>query len=89
MALGAQPTDVLGLIGREAIQLMAGGVAIGLAVSYSLSHVLTSMLYVVTPTDATTFVAVALTLTAGAAVASYIPARRATRVNPIEALRHD
>ncbi len=89
MALGAQPIDVLGLMCRDAIQLMVTGVAIGLALSFSLSHVLTSMLYVVTPTDATTFVAVALTLTTSAALASYIPARRATRVNPIVALRHE
>jgi putative ABC transport system permease protein len=47
------------------------------------------MLYVVTPTDGITFVAVSLTLTTSAALASYIPARRATRVNPIVALRHE
>lgn len=89
MALGATRVDVLRLMIRDAVQLTLLGLGIGLAVSLSLVHFLTSMLYGIKPTDGTTFVAVAMTLATSAVVASYIPARRATQVNPVVALRHE
>jgi len=89
MALGATRTDVLGMIVRDGLLLTVVGIAIGLAVSFSLAHVLASMLYGVRETDATTFAGMSVILGASALLASYVPARRATRVNPLLVLKHE
>jgi putative ABC transport system permease protein len=87
MALGAQGSSVIHLIVRQAMLLVGAGVAAGLALGLLLSQTMTTMLFEVTPTDPTTFVSVSALLGAVALLASYLPARRATRVDPIVALR--
>ncbi len=87
VALGAATRDVLGLVLREGVRLAALGMAIGFVAALLLTRVMRSMLFGVGATDPPTFVATALLLLAVAALASWIPARRATRVDPIEALR--
>jgi putative ABC transport system permease protein len=88
MALGAQERTVLGLVVRQAMLLAGAGVAAGVVLALGLSRALVAkMLFSTSPHDATTFVTVAIVLAAVALVASYIPARRATRVDPIVALR--
>ena len=90
MALGAQERTVLGLVVRQALLLAAAGVGIGVILALGLSRSLVSkMLFSTSPHDAATFVTVAALLGAVALVASYIPARRATRVDPIVALRSE
>jgi putative ABC transport system permease protein len=89
LALGAHPGNVLWMVVREGLRMAFTGLAIGLAGALSLTRVLRSFLYGVTATDLATFVSVCLVLTAAAFLASYIPARRATRVDPIMALRHE
>jgi putative ABC transport system permease protein len=89
MALGARSVDVLGLLLRQGLQLTAVGGAIGLAVALGATQMLRGLLYDVSPADPVTFVGVALVLAGVALTASYIPARRATRVDPLVALRHE
>ena len=89
MALGAQVKDVLQLIVRGGLVLSLIGVAIGIAGAFALSRLLRTLLFGVTPTDAVTFIAVPLLLLFVALVACYIPARRATRVDPLVALRYE
>ena len=86
-ALGASTGQLLWLVIGHGLLLAGIGVAIGLAASFGLTRLMASLLYGVKATDAATFVAVAAILSAVAAVACYIPARRATRVDPITALR--
>jgi putative ABC transport system permease protein len=87
VALGAERAHVLRLILGQGMRLAAVGVVVGLAGAFGVMPVIKSLLYNVTPTDPLSFAAVALFLVAVAAVASYIPARRALRVDPIVALR--
>ena len=87
MALGASRGSVLRLVLRQALILVSIGVAIGLAIALGVSRLFTSVLFEVKPTDPLTFIAVSLILITVALVASYIPARRATRVDPMTALR--
>lgn len=87
MALGAQPAQVVGLLLRENLRRVAIGVALGLAAAFGVTRVLKSLLYEVAPGDAVTFAATAALLVAVALVATWWPARRATRVDPVEALR--
>jgi ABC-type lipoprotein release transport system permease subunit len=89
MALGAQSRDVLGLILREGMILAGVGIGIGLAGAWGLTRVLRSLLFDVTPTDPATFICAALLLTIVALLASYIPARRAAKIDPMEALRYE
>jgi ABC-type antimicrobial peptide transport system permease subunit len=89
MALGAQTRDVLRLIGREGFVLVLIGIAIGLAGALALTRLMSSLLFGVSPTDATTFAAVPAVLAAVALAACYLPARRAARVDPTVALRYD
>jgi putative ABC transport system permease protein len=89
MALGARPSDVLRLVVGQGSALAATGIAVGLVVAFAVTRVLTTMLFAVSATDPFTFASVALLLGAVALLASYIPARRATRVDPMVALRYE
>jgi predicted permease len=89
MALGAQTRDVLKLIMRQGMVQALIGVGIGLFSSLSLTRLMKSLLFGVSPTDPLTFALIALLLTTVALLACYIPARRAARVNPLTALRYE
>src|SRR5688500_3454312 len=89
LALGAQHSDVLKLILRQGIALGVIGVAAGLLGSLGLTRLMSSLLFEVTPTDVRTFSAVAAGLFLIVLIACYIPARRATKVNPLVALRYE
>jgi len=89
MALGAQTRDVQLLIIRRGMALALLGVALGLFASFALTRALKSLLFGVSATDPLTFGVIALLLTAVALLACYIPARRATKVDPLTALRHE
>jgi macrolide transport system ATP-binding/permease protein len=89
MALGAQQKDVLKLILFKGLVLAAAGSAVGLIACYWLSRFISSQLYGIAPYDPVTLISVAAILALVALLASYIPARRATRVNPLVALRYE
>jgi len=89
MALGAQRGNVLRLIIGEAMRVALCGVILGLAGALSLTRFLETMLYGVPSTDLLTFVGVSLMLTGVALFAGYLPARRAAKVEPMVALRHE
>jgi putative ABC transport system permease protein len=89
MALGARRNNVLGLFLARSFKVVAIGICAGLALALALGRVLSNLLYNVRPTDVITFSAAALLLCLAAFLASYLPARRATKVNPLVALRHE
>ena len=86
MALGAQKSDVLGLVIRQGMTLTVIGVIVGLAGAFALTRVIGNLLYGVTATDPATFVAIPLLLLFVALLACYLPARRAAKLNPVNAL---
>jgi putative ABC transport system permease protein len=89
MALGAQRFDVLKLVVRKGVILGIIGVAAGLAASFGLTRLISTLLFEVTTTDATTFAVVSMGLFLVTLMACYVPARRATRVDPLKALRYE
>jgi putative ABC transport system permease protein len=89
MALGAQGQDVLKLVIGQGMKLALVGLAAGVTAALGLTRLMTSLLYGVRPTDPLTFIGVSILLTAVGFVACYIPARRATRIDPMEALRYE
>lgn len=89
IALGAQTGSVLGLVVRQGAMLAAIGLAVGVPLAFALTRLLSSLLYGVSAADPLTYVAVALVLAGVALLASYLPARRATRVDPMAALREE
>jgi putative ABC transport system permease protein len=89
IALGAQRGNVLGMVLREGLQLLALGLLLGLIGAWSATRVMRSLLYSTSATDALSFIATSLTLIAVALLACYIPARRATKVDPVVALRYE
>jgi len=89
LALGAQRSDILRMVVRQGLRLAIAGAAVGLVCALIVSHLMAGLLYGVRPTDPVTFAGVALLLIGVALLACYIPARRAIRVDPLVALRHD
>jgi putative ABC transport system permease protein len=89
MALGATRADIMRLVVGNGMLLTFIGIGIGVAASFLLTRVMASLLFGVTATDIPTFLAVSAVLAAVALVANYIPARRATRVDPVIALRYE
>lgn len=88
-ALGAQQRELTGMFVRHAMWLTGAGVACGFVAALALTRLMSSLLFGIKPTDPATFAAVSIGLLSGAAVSSYLPARRASAVNPVEALRSE
>jgi putative ABC transport system permease protein len=89
LALGGQPNDIRLLILRQGLRLVLAGVLVGVPAALALGHALRTLLFGVAPTDAVTLLGASATLVAVAAIACYVPARRATRVDPMTALRSE
>jgi putative ABC transport system permease protein len=89
MALGAQQLDVLRLVMRQGMIATLAGVGVGVVAGLALTRTMATLLYNVNPADFVTFAVVAAVLVCVSAAASYLPARRAMRTDPLEALRHD
>jgi ABC-type antimicrobial peptide transport system permease subunit len=87
MALGAQATSILRLVMREVVLVLAGGLAAGLAIALASVTLLERMLFGLQPRDTVTMTGAVCLLTTMALLAAYLPARRATRMNPMAALR--
>jgi putative ABC transport system permease protein len=87
IALGARRGDVLQMTVKQGLKLIAAGMILGLVAAFALTRALASLLYGISATDPITFVGISLVLFLVAILASYIPALRATRVDPIAALR--
>jgi ABC-type antimicrobial peptide transport system permease subunit len=87
MALGAVPGDIRRLVAKETVLLVAIGAVLGLAGGAALAHTAASVLFNVSPADPATYTTVAVTLITIALLSAYIPVRRATRIDPLTALR--
>jgi len=89
MALGAHPADIVKWVGKLGFQLISIGIIAGIALALGVTRLISAILFGVKPSDPLTYIAVALGLTAIACLACYIPARRATKVDPMVALRYE
>jgi ABC-type antimicrobial peptide transport system permease subunit len=89
MALGAKRRDIMGLVVGDGLKLAGIGVIVGIAAALPLTRLLRTMLFGITTTDPLTFLWVSLALVLVAAAACYVPARRALKIDPVQALRVD
>jgi putative ABC transport system permease protein len=89
LALGARGSDILRLVVGQGIRLVAVGLALGLVASFVLTRLIANLLFGVSPADPLTFAGIALAFLLVALLACWLPARRATKVDPLVALRHD
>jgi len=89
MALGARRVDVLRVVLKQGIKLVLAGIVIGIAGAFALTRTMTSLLHDVSPTDPLTFACISFLLVSVALLASYVPARRAARIDPMTALRYE
>ena len=89
IALGAEAGKVTGMVLGQSLRLAMGGIVVGIAGAFATTRLLRALLFGVEPTDLATMMVVPVTLLAVVIVASYAPARRASRISPIEALRGD
>jgi putative ABC transport system permease protein len=89
LALGARPSDILRMITRQGMKLTLAGLAFGLAGALALTRVMSGILFGVSAADPLTFILISLLLMCVALLACYLPARRATKVDPLAALRHE
>jgi ABC-type antimicrobial peptide transport system permease subunit len=89
MALGASRLSVMTLVVRDSVRMLTPGIVIGAAIAFPLTGLTSRILFGVTPRDPRVFAVAALVLACAGLIAGWVPARRASRVNPIDALRHE